>query len=429
MEDTNYRGVQFVTKHVIKALSILGHEVVLLTSHPKVRINVKSERLKERVLNTYFRQYLVNGNSLTKRMAPRVGVVQGILVYLWSLLFKAPVYNIDKSQASGISLVKYFDKAVNLPYFYKFAGAMPKIFRKWTIEKIARQVNADVVYYTFPLIVPKLQSAKVIQIIYDLIPFEIADEPIENEWLPKLAKRIDYVARNADQILTISEDSRNKILEVVPETNVKLVGAAMSAYKDELASYTHNSSILVKLDLVNKPFIVFISSVEKRKNVHRLIQAFISIADRTDASLVIVGNKTNAFKEIHKEVLDAPKAVQKRIVFTGYATEYDKYTLLKNAIALANPTLYEGFGLPVLEAMMLGCPAFSSLNGALKEVCGDATLVVKDPYSVSEIAEALEKILKDTALRAELIKKGYEQAKKYSEDIMYENIKKAIADL
>lgn len=467
IEDTNYRGVQFVTKHVIKALSTLGHEVVLLTSHPRVKINVKSVRLKERVLNTYFRQYMVNGALLNAKMAPhstnvksifkknflekfidkylnkyvdssdvlgdepvsQPGMIYAVWTFTTSLLRKLATIKVDKTQLSGIALAKYIDSTINMPSFYRLSNAMPKVLRWIALEKVAKQVRADVVFISFPLIIPKLRSAKVIQVIYDLIPFEIADEPVEFEWLPRLAKRIDYVTRNSDQIFTISEDSKNKILEIEPDANIKLVGAAMSAFKEELAEYTQDSSILAKLNLRNTPYLVFISSVEKRKNVHRLIQAFVSIANETSASLVIVGNKTGAFREIYKELSGVPRHIKDRVIFTGYASEFDKYTLLKHARALVNPTLYEGFGLPVLEAFALGCPVVASVAGALAEISGNATLKIQNPYSVSEISSALREILRNSPLRSLLIKKGFVQSKLYTEEKMYQNIKNAIAEL
>lgn len=429
MEDTNYRGVQFVTKHILRGLSEQGHEVILLTSHPKVKINVKSEKLKWRVLNTYFRQYLQIGAQLTKRMAPRAGIFGSILGFLVALVQKAPMITVDKTQTSGLNLVKYIDKAVNLPFFYRMAVAMPKIFRKIAIEKIAKQVKADVVYYTFPLAIPKLSGTKVVHIIYDLIPYEITEEPVENEWLSKLAKRIDYVAHNSDLILTISQDSENKIKEVEPQAKIMNIGAAMSAYEYELASYTHDSPVLIKNGLTDKKYLLFISSIERRKNVHSLLQAFISISDKTDVSLVIVGNKTGAFKGIAAELDGAPKSVKNRVIFTGWASEYDKYTLLKNCVALVNPTLYEGFGLQPLEAMLNHIPAVSSVAGALAEVCGDAVLKIKNPYSVPEIAHALLRIVEDESLRKELVKKGDIQSQKYREQVMYKRLKEAFETL
>ncbi len=430
LEDLNYRGVQFVTKHVVRAFADQGHEVVLLTSYPKISLTVGSERMAERVHNTYIRQYLVNGGELTRKVDPKQSNWRVVLRFLKAFFFqKSPVTKIDKDKSVGIPLLPFFDAAVNLPYFYRLIGILPKIVRKFALQKIIKTVKPDAVFFSFPVVVPKLKGVKTIQIIYDLIPFEIAEESPENNWLTKLAKQIDYVTRNSDLVFTISDDSEAKIKEVEPTTFLHNIGAAISAFDYERPLYETDSPVLIQNDLVGKEFIIFISSVERRKNVHRLIQAFIAIADKTTANLVIIGNKTYAFKDIFKEVEKAPKHIQKRIIFTGYANEHDKYTLLKHAIALVNPTLYEGFGLPVLEAFALGCPAVSSVRGALAEVAGEAVLKIDNPYSVGEISQKLLKILKDPQLRVDLIRKGTEQSKKYTEQVMYEKIKAGLAKL
>ncbi|MCC7304160.1 glycosyltransferase family 4 protein [bacterium] len=390
LEDTNYRGVQFVTKHVTKALSMLGHEVILLTSHPPVKIHVKSNRLRERVLNTYFRQYLANGSLLNARMTARrkinyatntftyssKGVIETITqtvgTFLLSFFGKLTVFSVDKTRISGNQMIKYVDKSVNFPFYYRLINAMPRVFRKQALDKIVKQLDVDLVFVSFPLVIPKLKSAKIVQMIHDLIPFEIAEEPIEFGWLTKLAYNIDFVARNADRVFTVSEDSKRSIEEVVPEARVSHIGAAISAYQEEVGRYAQDSGILNKFNLKNRSYLLFISSVEKRKNVHRLLQAFVAAAKSSDTVLVIAGSKSNVFDEIYKEIEGVPAEIFERIIFTGYITEFDKYTLLRNALALINPTLYEGFGLPVLEAFVSGCPVVASTAGALAEVSGDA---------------------------------------------------------
>jgi len=444
-EDTNYRGIQFNTKQIIKAFSVIGHQVILLTSHPPVQIKVRSKRLRERVLNTYFRQYLYNGARLNGKMAQyRKGIMGSemtspqstlivaariVMTFVTSLVRRLVQVPVDKSQMSGIPLVQYIDSTVNLPYFYRLANAMPRIFRRIALEKAARAVKADVIFVSFPLMIPKLKSAKVVQVIYDLIPFEIAEEPVELEWLPKVAAKIDYVIAHTDLLFTNSEDSQRKILEIAPNAAPHIFGGAISAFPEEIAEFQHDSGIINTLGLQKGKFVVFISSVEKRKNVHRLIRAFLAIANKTAVKLVIAGNKAVGFEEIYQELSSAPEEIRQRVIFTGYVSEADKYTLLRHARALINPTLYEGIGIPVLEAFAVGCPVVASYVGALVEVGGDAMYKIFDPYSISEIGQALLEIVEDDSLCKELVKKGHIQAAKFTEEIFREKIKKGLQKL
>jgi glycosyltransferase involved in cell wall biosynthesis len=153
------------------------------------------------------------------------------------------------------------------------------------------------------------------------------------------------------------------------------------------------------------------SSLSAHKNIPNLISAFARISSRVPHSLVLVGHlpeKTWARSEMESAVSD-------RVIFTGYVPDSDVESLMRHASLFAFPSLYEGFGLPILDAQHAGVPVACSSAGALPEVAGKGAITF-DPNSVDDIAMALERSLTDQTLRESLIAAGYENASQFSWD-------------
>jgi glycosyltransferase involved in cell wall biosynthesis len=164
-----------------------------------------------------------------------------------------------------------------------------------------------------------------------------------------------------------------------------------------------------------REFLLCVATIEPRKNVSRLLRAFQSLREsgRTSASLVIVGRKGWLFDRIFAETLAA--GLQDAVIFTGHVADEDLSGLYSLARAFVYPSLYEGFGLPCIEAMACGCPVVTSNRGALLEVTGQAA-VHADPEDVASIASAIERVSEDEALRQTLIARGIERAKRFTWD-------------
>jgi glycosyltransferase involved in cell wall biosynthesis len=159
-------------------------------------------------------------------------------------------------------------------------------------------------------------------------------------------------------------------------------------------------------------YILFVGTLQPRKNLIRLIEAFSNLQPPTsNLQLVIAGKKGWLYQEIFRQVEDL--GLEKEVVFTGYVPEGDLPALLSGARLFVFPSLYEGFGLPVLEAMACGTPVVCSDASSLPEVAGDAAVLV-DPLDVEGLAAAMERVLDDKELRANLIDRGFEQARKFS---------------
>jgi len=192
----------------------------------------------------------------------------------------------------------------------------------------------------------------------------------------------------------------------------------------------------------DKPYILFVGTVQPRKNLVRLIKAFSLITNDQLTNLHLGGGRcSSASWRIHsatvrgdsshqppitlliagklgwmyEEILAAPKrfGVEKRVKFLGYVSEKKLAGLYSGALFFILPSLCEGFGLPVLEAMRFGCPVIASKAGALPEVVGDAGLLV-DPYRVEEIAAAMKLMLENPELREALREKGYQRVRQFS---------------
>lgn len=216
-----------------------------------------------------------------------------------------------------------------------------------------------------------------------------------------------YSIKNARKIITISESSRNDIIEEY-HVDPKKVEVIYPGVKKHMANQKpHN--LASKYGISGK-YVLFVGTIQPRKNIEKLIESFSTLKS-PNLQLVIVGRKGWMFEEI----LNAPKkyGVEEKVKFIHDATDEDLPLFYKNAEMFVLPSLYEGFGLPILEAMQEGCPVITSNVSSLPEAGGDAALYV-DPEDASDIAEKMQSLLKDEKMRDELIKKGYQQVKKFS---------------
>jgi glycosyltransferase involved in cell wall biosynthesis len=162
---------------------------------------------------------------------------------------------------------------------------------------------------------------------------------------------------------------------------------------------------------IGERYALFVGGIEPRKNLHGLVEAFRRVD--TDAWLVVAGGRVNWIPgevgRLETAVAELPEPVRRRIRLTGYVAETDKRALLAGADLLAYPSLYEGFGFPVLEAFAAGVPVLTSNASSLPEVAGDAALIV-DPHDPGEIAAGLSRLLDDGDLRDRLRRSGLERA-------------------
>lgn len=222
-------------------------------------------------------------------------------------------------------------------------------------------------------------------------------------------------ASNARKIITISCASKNDIIKYYDMPPEKVV-VTYPGVKEFGRSAGENNSVK-KLRVfygIEKDYVLFVGTLQPRKNIIRLIEAFAQLLqseDYKDLVLVIVGKKGWHYEDI----LQAPQKynIQENVLFIDFVPDEDLWLFYKNAKCFVLPSLYEGFGLPILEAMKNDCPVITSNVSSMPEVGGDAALYV-NPESVEDIAKKIMTVLKDSNLREQMIKKGKIQVKKFS---------------
>lgn len=219
--------------------------------------------------------------------------------------------------------------------------------------------------------------------------------------------------RTADIILTMSEASRRDLVRTLhlPMEKIRVTPLA--------ADQTQPSESVEMLEEVRSRFgvdgsyFLYVGALHPRKNLSRVLQAFTRVqASAPGARLVIAGPPSWGATDVLREVLTRSGD---GVVFTGYVSDADLRALYQGALALVFPSIYEGFGLPALEAMALGTPVITSNVSSLPEVVGDAALLV-DPLSINEIANAMQRLLEDVQLREEMVQRGLSRSRLFSWD-------------
>lgn len=253
--------------------------------------------------------------------------------------------------------------------------------------------------------IPRFSPIKRVATIFDL-SFLHFPEMFTKKDLWQLKNWTKFSVESADHIITISNFSKQDITEQYKIDKNKIT-VAYPGYDNEIFK-KKNSKI--------GNYVIYIGTLQPRKNLIRLMEAVSRIEG---LKLIIVGKTGWEYEEI----LAAPKrlGIENRVEFKGYLATEKVVGLLNGASAFVLPSLYEGFGIPVVEAMAVGCPVIVSNVSSLPEVVGEAGLLV-DPYSVDQIEQAIRTLVSDKKLREKYIKLGLAESQKFSWEKMAKQV-------
>ena len=221
-------------------------------------------------------------------------------------------------------------------------------------------------------------------------------------------------ARRSHKILTVSEASKRDIIRLlnVPADKIVVVYNAI----DERFGITPSDDAVARIReryQLDRQFVLYVGNIKPHKNLVRLVEAFDQLRARgfTDLTLLIIGDEISKLPALRRAVHS--HKLHKHVRFLGYLPDETLAILYRLSAAFAFPSLYEGFGLPPLEAMACGAPVVTSNVSSLPEVTGDAAVLV-DPYDAVSIADGLARVLSDPALRAQMRTRGFARAREFS---------------
>lgn len=279
------------------------------------------------------------------------------------------------------------------------------------ISWLARSHKLDIVHDPTGSMPIFLTGRRKVATIHDVVPYIYPETSSRLDWLI-YRLWLPLAVRRLDAIITDSEQSKRDIVQYLPVSQEKVTVIPCAVNKNyRPLNQSEIAPALRKYD-IEEPYILYVGSIAARKNLPRVLEAYAQLRQWSPQwKLVIVGARKWKSTPVYEAVkrLNLEDAVH----FTGYVDEEDLPALYNGADLFVFPSLYEGFGLPVLEAMACHTPVVTSNSSSLPEVAGDAALLV-DPLKVDEIAKAMQTILSDDALAAELRERGLTQASKFS---------------
>ncbi len=396
-------GIKTYGKTLIAALRLLGANIKILTS--------KNLVTKDPILGEVL-WYDSSSSSPLSRFYLFISGIKAASGILWKASkIKRVGFVIprDREDDEFLDSVEVFA----LPRCYNVAYMIQKVYPSATAiipERI------DIWHATYPIPI-QIRGAKRITTIHDLIPLRLPYTTLDDK--KTFYRNVKSALKSSAAIITVSESTKNDILEAF-EVDPNKIYVTYQPVSLPPFSPGDAQEVVKSYGLKYGAYILFVGTIEPKKNVSRLIRAYTLVG--TSMPLVIVGRKGWMYEDIE------PLLKKKEVKWLSNVPSRDLSYLYAGAYCFVFPSLYEGFGLPPLEAMSVGCPVITSGVSSLPEVCGDASLYV-DPYNVNDIREKLEKILSDRVLRERMVSKGKERAKLFSMENYIKRLYKAYSTI
>lgn len=284
------------------------------------------------------------------------------------------------------------------------------------------------IYQFFNFIVPPNISGKIITTIHDLTYILYPDTMAPSN-RKRLEKDMHHTVRNVDYIITISENSKKNIIKYlgIDGSKIEVIYPGVDETYKKLLNDDEITVVKNKYNIAGK-YLLYLGTLEPRKNVETIIRAYncYKKANNDNLKLVLAGKKGWLYDSIFKLVKELE--LEEDVIFTDYIDDEDKAPLYQGAEIFLFPSLYEGFGMPVIEAMASRTPVITSNSSSLPEAAGDAAIIT-EPLDYKSISDSIERILMDDELRETMINKGIEQADKFDWDVSAEKLRNIYYDL
>lgn len=301
-------------------------------------------------------------------------------------------------------------KKVLAPYrWYALAEQLkfPKLIKKQGIDLMHFPHFNVPVFYRKPFVLT----------IHDLILTKFPSKRASTKsfltyWIKNLFYRvvIKSALKRAKKIIAVSNFTKDDIVQQFNTNPKKIKVIYEGLSKFEIGEKSNDKSLILEYN-ITKPYILYAGNAYPHKNLEHLLLAFKKISKEKNLQLALVGKKDYFYQNLQKKAKKLN--LKDKVLFLGYLTDEKLALIYKNALAYVFPSLYEGFGLPPLEAMSFGVPVLSSNAASLPEILGKAALYF-NPKDTDQIAEKIKQITEKEDLRKEMQEKGRKQIKKYS---------------
>lgn len=256
---------------------------------------------------------------------------------------------------------------------------------------------------------PPAKKTKVATLVHDLA-FKRYPQAVPPMVRDAQERRLSHAVKESALLFTLSDATKLDLVEYYPSVNTDSLITLYPGVMVEKQTEEVQQKTLSKYGITGR-YILTVGKIEPRKNLKNLIQAFSQIKEE-DITLVIVGPK--GWEQIDTNL-------HPRIRFTGYVSDKELYALYQSAYFFIFPSIWEGFGYPLVEAMSLSCPTAASNTSSLKEI-GEEASCMFDPHDVESIERALNKMIGDSQLRQELIDKGLKRTRSFTNEAYYQNL-------
>ena len=342
--------------------------------------------------------------------------IDGTRIYIQNLLKNFGLQ--DKEDRFLIYHKNEFNSQLKFPKFENY-----KIIKKpfpfwWTQTRFAWEMwreKPDVLFMPMHSL-PYLRSkkTKTVVTIHDLA-FKFFPDHFPKKDLRRLNLFTDYAVKNSDKIIAISNSTKNDLLKIYTKLKEEKIKVIYHGYDKSLFNENISQEEIEKIKkrymLHVSRYMIFVGTIQPRKNIETLIEAFKILRGKEthkDLNLVIAGSEGWLAGPIVEKIKNTPGAIM-----TGKFETEDLPALIAGAEVFVLPSLYEGFGLPVLEAMACGTPVVAADNSSLKEITGTSGLLF-NAKNIEQLAQTLQSILEDNRLKNTLREKGLERVKSFS---------------